>query len=321
MEKNMEVKRDECGEISEIIINDTSLTTDDGETWHLPKDLIGGILVKDLPEDVGFEPCKICEDNFIQLDFIPMRIQKLSDNKVRVVFEDSGTRKYWDGQVGFMPYMKAKRDVVKERENELGDIKFENYEDDGAWIWLSYSAEIEADDLFTIIQLAEQIAEEIEGAAEITLGGEIFPIETVSDEKHFTLHIVLPILRKLGFTNVRYNHGKKEYGKDIVFARITEFFELEHWGAQVKFGDISGGAGSEIDSIIAQADDAFKMPFYDVYARQKAKISKLTIIISGKFTENAIEKICEKIESSALKNNLIFIDGEKLANLIEKLRK
>ena len=236
-----------------------------------------------------------------------------------VKFEDYGSRKYWDGRIGFLPYMETKRDIVKEREKEIGDIKFENYEDDGAWIWLSYSAEIEADDLSTIIQIAEQLVAEIEGAADIKFGGDVFPIDAVKDESHFTLYVVLPILRKLGFVNVRYNHGKREYGKDIVFARNTEFFDLEHWGAQVKFGDISGGAGSEIDSIISQADDAFKMEFYNIYTRRKEKISKLAIIISGKFKENAIEKICEKIESSAIKNNLIFIDGERLENLAERV--
>ena len=104
----------------------------------------------------------------------------------------------------------------------------------------------------------------------------------------------------------------------VLFARLTEFQELEHWGAQVKFGDISGGARSEIDGMLGQIDDAFKMPFYDLYTRQQQRISKLAIIISGRFTENAIEKICEKIESHAIRNNIVFIDGEKIQTLAER---
>ena len=69
-----------------------------------------------------------------------------------------------------------------------------------------------------------------------------------------------------------------------------------------------------------QLDDAFKMPFYDLYTKQQQRISKLAIIISGKFTENAIEKICEKIESHALRHNVVFIDGEKISTLAEKFR-
>lgn len=306
------------GEIHQIIIDDSELHSSDGQLWQLPKGLAKGILVKDLPDDAVFEPCKYSENDYIQLDSVPMRIKKINNNAVQVDFEDGGTRKYWDGFVGFMPYMEAKRDLVKERETEIGDIKFDRYDDDGAWIWLSYSAIITADDLTTVIQLAEQIVEEIEGAAEIKLDQSIFDMDSLNDEKAFTLRVVLPVLRKLGFINVKYNHGTREYGKDIIFARNTEFFELEHWGAQVKYGNVSGKAGSEIDTIISQADDAFKMPFYDIYTRRKEKISKLAIIISGKFTENAIEKICEKIENSALKNNLIFIDGERIQNLIER---
>lgn len=60
------------------------------------------------------------------------------------------------------------------------------------------------------------------------------------------------------------------------------------------------------------------MPFYDLYTKQKQRISKLAIIVSGKFTENAIEKICEKIEGHAARNNVVFIDGEKLKTLAER---
>jgi len=59
------------------------------------------------------------------------------------------------------------------------------------------------------------------------------------------------------------------------------------------------------------------MPFYDLYTRQKQRIAKLAIIVSGRFTENAIEKICEKVESHAIRNNLVFIDGDKLKTLSE----
>ena len=62
------------------------------------------------------------------------------------------------------------------------------------------------------------------------------------------------------------------------------------------------------------------MPFYDLYTKQKQRISRLAITLhrSGKFTDNAIEKICEKIESHAVRNNVIFIDGDKLQTLAER---
>jgi hypothetical protein len=89
----------------------------------------------------------------------------------------------------------------------------------------------------------------------------------------------------------------------------------------VKFSDIRGGANSDIDEIFSQIEDAFKMPYYDLYTKMKVRPSKVCVIISGKFTENAIEKICEKIESHAMRNNILFIDGERIDTLSEKFRK
>ncbi len=308
------------GEITGITINGEALHSDDGEVWSLPKGLVAGLKVSDLPATVAFEPCKGQEDSAIILDSIPMHLKRIGPNKVRVEFEDGGTRKYWDGQIGFKAWMEAKRETVEERQREVGDIHFESYDDDGAYIWLYYSAEVETEFVESLIQLAEQIVNEVDGAAELRLGGRVMKASNPTNEAEFTIRVVLPILRKLGFANIKYNHGKREYGKDIVFARMTEFQELKHWASQVKFGDVDGGAGSEIDKLINQADDAFKMPFFDIYTRQQQRISKLVIIASGKFTENAIEKICGKIESHSLRNNLVFLDGDKIETLAERFR-
>jgi hypothetical protein len=308
------------GEIVGITINGVKLDSDDGQLWILPKGLVAGLKVSELPDSVEFQPCKMHEESAVILDSIPMRVKRSSTNTVHVSFEDSGNRKYWDGSIGFKAWMEAKKETIKEREKEVGDVHFESYEDDGAWIRLAFNTDIETASVESAIQLAEQIVNEVEGAAELRLGGTVLKASDPTNEEEFTVRIILPILRKLGFANIKYNHGKREYGKDIVFARLTEFHELEHWAAQIKYGDVDGGAGSEVDKLINQADDAFKMSFYDIYTRQQQRISKLVIIASGKFTENAIEKICGKIESHALRNNVIFIDGDKIETLAEMFR-
>jgi hypothetical protein len=213
-------------EILSIILNGEQLRTDDGETWFLPKGLVSDTEVNDLPDNAVFEICSRIEDSVIIVDTIPIRIQKISAKKVSVNFDDSGTRKCWDGTIGFKSYMEAKKAIIEERTSEVGDVSLEHYEDDGAWIHLSYSAEIEADKLELAIHLAEQIVTEVEGAAEMRLGSDLWAPKDAENEKEFTLRIVLPILRKLGFHNVKYNHGKREYGRDVLFARITEFHEL-----------------------------------------------------------------------------------------------
>jgi hypothetical protein len=307
-------------EIDSIEIDGERLRSDDGETWFLPKGLIGETAVNDLPPEAIFEICQGIEGSVIMFDSIPVHLQRMGDSRVRLEFEDSGTRKYWDGTLGFKHYMEAKKAIIEERSAEVQDVVLEAYDDDGAWIHLSYSAQVEAEKLFTAVQTAEQIVAEVEGAAEMRLGAQLWAPAKAESEKEFTLGTVLPILRKLGFQNVRYNHGRREYGRDVLFARMTEFQDVEYWGAQIKLGDISGAAEGDVNELIAQADDAFKMPFYDLYTKQKQRISKLAIVISGKFTENAIEKICEEIESHATRNNVVFIDGEKLSTLVERFR-
>src|SRR5690606_26091235 len=110
-------------EISAIRVSGEALRSDDGETWFLPKALISAdMLVNELPEHVTFELCERIEGDMIMMDNIPVRIARIGADRLHIEFEDSGTRKYWDGAVGFKPYMEAKRAVVEERAAEVGDI-------------------------------------------------------------------------------------------------------------------------------------------------------------------------------------------------------
>jgi hypothetical protein len=315
----LDIERDD-DEILAITINGEAVDSQDGESWTVPKALLHNIPLNQLPLGVDFDICSSIQESVIMIDTIPMTLTRTGEGQAMVGFDDSGTRKYWDGAVGFKPYMEAKKAVVETRAKEIGDVIFESYEDDGAWISLRYSAQFNVDACRTAIELAEQLVGEIEGAADMALGATPLRLSDAADEKEFTLTLVLPLLRRLGFCNVRYNHGRREYGKDVVFARRTEFDDLEHWAAQIKVGDIHGGVNATIDGILGQIDDAFKMPFYDIYTRQRQRISKLAIITSGHFTENATEKICDKIESHAIRNNLVFLDRAKLDTFIERLR-
>ena len=305
----------------EIIIDGQKFEAEDENAFTVPKSLLRGVRLEEINPSITINVCEKVEDEIIFITSIPYSIRNLDNTNAEILFEDSGRRKFWDGQVGFKPYMETKRDIILERQQELEDVHLDSYDDDGDYIFINYSITVEAETLGLLIQQAEQIIKEIEGAAELTLGSPFKEVGDAENEADFAISILVPLLRKMGFSDVRYNHGKKEYGKDIIFSRRTEFDEYEYWGVQVKFGDVSGGVNSDIDTLVGQAEDAFKMPFYDVYTRSRQRISKLLIAISGKFTENAVEKICEKIESHPLKNNIVFVDGEKIKTLAEKFRR
>jgi len=317
---DLQVHRDEDAQVVGLQIGETSFDSDDGLVWPVPKACLREVPTASLPDDIQIECCESIDEGLIFLKTIPYRLQKASFGKVSIEFEEVQRRKYWDSEVGLRKYMETKRDIVAERAKEIGDVQLVSYEDDGDYIFLTYSAELSGAKLGQVIDQADQLIGEIDGATDLAIGTPVPSVEDVSDERDFTISVLIPILRKLGFSNVRYSHGPREFGRDILFSRVNEFEEIEFWGAQVKHGDVSGGVKSDIDEIIGQLDDAFKMPFYDVYTRRKQYISKLLIAISGNFTANAVEKICEKIESAAIRNNLIFVDGERIATLAERMR-
>ena len=119
------------------------------------------------------------------------------------------------------------------------------------------------------------------------------------------------------FIDVKYNHGKRECGKDVTFSEIDKFGARRNYGVQVKVGDMSGAAGAEIDKIIGQIDDAFSMHYIDTTSREKRYISDLIIAISGRFTDNAKDKIAEKIKRA----NIYFLDIDKIQELLNAYTK
>jgi len=86
---------------------------------------------------------------------------------------------------------------------------------------------------------------------------------------------------------------------------------------QVKAGNLSGEAGAEIDTIIGQIGDAFSMPYIDTTSREERYISFFAIAISGRFTDNAKDKIMEKVKL----RNIYFLDIDKIQELLTNYMK
>jgi hypothetical protein len=121
----------------------------------------------------------------------------------------------------------------------------------------------------------------------------------------------------MGFVFVRYTHGKREYGKDFTFSEPTRFGQYRHYGLQAKAGDVSGGVNAVIDELLGQIADAFAMPYYELGSKEPRYISTFVIAISGKFTENAREKIVEKMPKGVT-GSVYFLDREAITELVEQ---
>jgi hypothetical protein len=160
-----------------------------------------------------------------------------------------------------------------------------------------------------------EILKTIIGEAEIALGGIRWKAEYETDEKVFCEEVLAPLLRRMGFLAVRYTHGVRENGRDFTFSELTSFGVMRHYGLQAKAGDVSGGVNSAIDELIGQADDAFKMPYYEIASTEPRYISTFIVAISGRFTSNAKDKIVQKVPRGVW-GSLLFLDRELILELI-----
>lgn len=224
-------------------------------------------------------------------------------------------RIYWYHKFSASQYFEAMREVVLQRAESDGDVEFEVMEDHAAYIFFRYRIFIKEDmPIDVAINKFKEIVSEIEGHTERILNREEIPPDILDDETKFTLEILLPLLRSMGFVDIKYNHGTREFGKDITFSEINQWGIRRNYGAQVKAGDLSGEASSELNGIIGQINDAFTMPYIDTSSRERRYVSELLIVISGRYVGNAKDKILEK----ASNRNIYFIDIDKIQEMLSK---
>ena len=253
------------------------------------------------------------EDGFGTYLFHELHLSAGKDG-VELAFQCHTPNKYWEGQYGLATFLAAIRDQVSNHDNwTVSQIELE---DDWKGITLCRAVAI-GDPLQSSVLTAAADLQVLIHAAEVALSGLPWKDEYSTKEDTFCRQLLHPLLRRMGFVFVRYAHGKREYGKDFTFSELTPFGHYRHYGLQAKAGDVSGGVNAAIDELLGQIADAFSMPYYEVGAKEPRYISTFIIAISGKFTENAREKIVEKMPKGLI-GSVYFLDRERLTELIER---
>lgn len=174
----------------------------------------------------------------------------------------------------------------------------------------------------TLQHLLEKIAHSIEEATQETelslSGGPSWKseYEKSGGEVRFCNQVLLPLFRKMGYDYVRYTHGDDEYGRDFILGEKTKFGEMQYYGVQVKAGDISGGAKSEINKILAQIALAFEQPFNDPTVSGPIHVMAFIVAISGKFKREAKSQIVNSLPKWIARGAIFFLDQEKIRTLI-----
>lgn len=296
----------ENGDIVGFKVNDKEFYADNGRV-EVQIDDLKGFNISSIPD--GFF-LSLIEENII--DFEGASSSK--DGYAGTAFIETHIyRKYWYYKFGASQYVNAMKKAIEIRKESDKDAEFLEIQDDEAHIFLRYNIfflqDMPIDQAYERLQ---EIVQEIQGHTERILEGEEISGEILNDEVKFTIEVLLPLFRNMGFFDVKYNHGKREFGKDVTFSEIDKFGVRRNYGVQVKAGNVSGKAGSDIDKIIAQIGDAFSMPYVNTTSREKRYISDLIIAISGRFTENAKDKIIEKMN----RRKPYFLDIDKIQELL-----
>src|ERR1044072_5723616 len=87
-------------------------------------------------------------------------------------------------------------------------------------------------------------------------------LQTLS-ERELTELVIIPLLEKLGYREIRYTHGPGERGKDIVFAREDHLTGPPHLAAAVKCRPLSGSVSDSksIHEVLFQLQQAVREPY------------------------------------------------------------
>lgn len=265
----------------------------------------------DFPKQV----CVIIEESKGFGTYLFSRLSILNSVKgVEFWYECHIPNKYWEGKWGLATLLQAISEQVEfDPEFEIEQIELE---DD--WKTLVLKIQVPTGHAFKtiIVSYAGRLNRLITNA-EIYLGGLSWRKEFETNERLFCDDVIHPLLLRMGFSDVRDRQGKLEFGKDFTFSETTKFGDQRHYGLQAKAGNISGEVNSKIDELLGQIDDAFRMPYYEIGAKTPRYISVFIIAISGRFTENAREKIAHKILPNLL-GSVYFIDRDKIIELIQR---
>jgi len=139
--------------------------------------------------------------------------------------------------------------------------------------------------------------------------------EWTTDEESFTREMVMPLLRRKGFTSVRYNHGSEENGIDVVCKDVDRLGQEEWIGVQVKRGDISGGAAAKLGALLDQIKAGLSSPYFDPASGENKRIATFYVMCSGRIQESAKTKLRTQLPP-ALVGAVRFLGKDDLESLV-----
>ncbi len=133
--------------------------------------------------------------------------------------------------------------------------------------------------------------------------------------------VLMPLLRAMDYQDVHEYHGPREYGKDIVCWKNTDLGYRKNLALVVKAKPVSGK--SKIDNATAgeiqiQTNQCFGKPYLDPINSSSQFVHQCWIVSNHSIGEIAIDSIRSGMGNSVHKENVDFVDIDKLWWLIEQ---
>ena len=133
------------------------------EAVFLPPSVLDKITLDDIPDEVTIE-VGLSKDGIMHLD-CSGRLLKDQD-QIKGEADYTWTRKYWYSPIGLEHYLDLIRRAVELRNRVHGDVEITNYDDDGAYIHLTFVVSTEKKNLGKAYQHIKRLCYELEETAE-----------------------------------------------------------------------------------------------------------------------------------------------------------
>jgi hypothetical protein len=137
--------------------------TDEDESVFLPSSVLDKITVVDIPDEVMIEVGSP-KDGMIHLDWSG-RLFKDQD-QIKGEADYTWTRKYWYSSIGLEHYLDLVRRAVEVRNRVHGDVEITHYDDDGAYIQMTFVVSTGEKNLGKAYHHVKSLCQELEEIAE-----------------------------------------------------------------------------------------------------------------------------------------------------------
>jgi diguanylate cyclase (GGDEF)-like protein len=106
----------------------------------IPKALLSGLRLSDIPDDITIKPVESINENVIEVEH-DIELSAFREGTASAVVEEMFRRKFWDEDISLSPFVMALRDAIAEDEVTVET----DFDDDSDYVFLHYDVTVTED--------------------------------------------------------------------------------------------------------------------------------------------------------------------------------